>query len=293
VLEPGDLGWLSRLRAFKNVLTSEDCIALPQFQVVRRLIEQGAIGELRKIWLFHSGYRYHAIASLRSLVSRQHVLQYRTLRYATNQSEVSLRFPNGVEATILEPYAFDGMGTFMVAGTTGIIADYPLGHPKAKHLGFSMEKNAEARPNPEARSQAGDMYRGQRLVGMTVDGELYPGFGFPGSRGDALDQQFRDALPYSLMADTSCKNLLKIRGLMQLFVGATSPQGEGGRQIDASGENHLDFQYPVVDGLYDALLTKYLMPRFSRFSDPFAPMNTSVLKLLLRPPLTQLFRLKD
>lgn len=68
VLEPSQLKHAKLFKRFKRVCVAEDTIALPHWRMAKKLIDEGKIGPLKKIWFHNSGYRYHAMARLRHIV---------------------------------------------------------------------------------------------------------------------------------------------------------------------------------------------------------------------------------
>jgi len=183
------LGSLVRLGRCKAALVSEDCIALPQVVLCRALIAQGRIGRLRRIWLFHSGYRYHAVAILRALLGGGYFRSVRTSRYAGDCAEVTLRSACGVIASIVEPRDYPS-GRLLVAGDAGLISDYRLCHPNASRIEYLYGKDG-------------------RYAGLALDGVPVP--------HDALDLRFFEHLPAGVRARGGVMGYLKIRALMTLL----------------------------------------------------------------------------
>jgi predicted dehydrogenase len=170
------------------VLACEDAFALPPYVLARSLIDQGAIGRLRHIHLFHSGYRFHALASLRQLTGGRHPRSIRFKRWNEWCGSMTIRFPGRVEATIVEPRHYEA-GKVLVVGEEGFIADYPIEHPKATVIGYRTH--------------------GGRYEGLTVDGEQ--------TSPSELDSAFLDRLAGVELLDSSLINMLKIRGFMDLL----------------------------------------------------------------------------
>jgi hypothetical protein len=198
VLHHRDLGHLDTLERFGAAVVSEDCAALPPFRLARQLVDEGRIGDLEHVYLFHSGYRHHALATLQELVQAGRPSRLRVRRWGKGSAEVSVAFRNGVEATIVEPRAY-GVGRFLIAGSSGFIADYPIDHKHATVVGFDLDDG--------------------RYRGLTVDGDPV--------ELDALDEAFVANVPASL-EDDSPMALLKIRGFMSLLdavaTGAPAPR---------------------------------------------------------------------
>ncbi|MEO0852318.1 MAG: hypothetical protein AAFY15_02270 [Cyanobacteria bacterium J06648_11] len=187
VLAKGHLDFTRLFRRFQAVYVGEDCIALPQFEVVRQTIASGAIGRPQKMWMFHSGYLYHAIATVRSLVGCSRVLLGRSRNYGRGGGEIQLKFASGFEVTIVQPRDY-GVGRFLLVGSEGTIADYPLQAENARVIEYLQE--------------------GDRWTGLAVNGEAWP-------KTD-LDRRF-DTLSLTDLPDRSLMTQLKIRGLVSVL----------------------------------------------------------------------------
>jgi predicted dehydrogenase len=193
VLDPADLAAAKGLARFRAGLASEDNFALPLFVLARRLVDDGRVGRLRKAYLFHSGYRHHALAALRRLTGARprRVSVDRSSRWT---ADVHVSFSGGVRATIVEPRRYE-IGRTLVAGDAGFIADYPIDHPRATHVGYRTENG--------------------RFRGLTVDDE-------PVATTE-LDEAFQAALGDAPLEDDSLMGQMKIRGAMDLLVGLGDP----------------------------------------------------------------------
>ena len=75
------LGNTKWLKGFKRILVPEDGIALPSFLLAKKLIHEGKIGRLKHVYFFHSGYRYHALASLKMLSDCKYISAIRSDRF--------------------------------------------------------------------------------------------------------------------------------------------------------------------------------------------------------------------
>jgi predicted dehydrogenase len=194
VLEPSDLGARRTFGRLRSVLASEDNFALPLFVAARRLLDEGAIGRLRRAYLFHSGYRHHAIAALRRLTGSRarRVSVDRSSRWS---AEVHVAFPHGVRALIVEPRRYE-IGRTLLVGESGMIADYDVDHARAVRIDYAT--------------------RDGRYRGLTVDGEPLP--------ATELDEAFASALDGAPLEDDSLMNQMKIRGFMSLLGGLADPR---------------------------------------------------------------------
>lgn len=197
VLDPSHLGAIKLFHLFGRVSTSEDSIALPPIALAKRLIGEGAIGRLRHVLAFHSGYRHHALASLRQIVGGRAPTRLRLIRWNKEWGEIRVRFGRALSATIVEPRSYDA-GHFAFIGERAAIADYPLGSARnTRQIGYKIERGL--------------------YTGMTIDGDPVP--------GNELDDAFIEQIPSaSDLPDPSLRSMLKIRAFMDL-VGFGSDDG--------------------------------------------------------------------
>jgi predicted dehydrogenase len=187
IIHHRDLHAMRRFSQYRDVLACEDAFALPPFVLARRLIDEGKIGRLRYVQLFHSGYRFHALASLRQLTGSG-PRSIRFTRWNPWCDSLTMRFPGRVKATIIEPRDYE-VGKVLIAGEKGFITDYPIDHPNATRIGYRTEDG--------------------RYVGLTIDGQ-------PTDQSER-DTAFKEGLAGSDLMDQSLMNMLKIRGFMELL----------------------------------------------------------------------------
>jgi hypothetical protein len=177
-------------RRYKNVLTSEDCIALPPLSLAKKIIDEGKIGKVRNIYFFHNGYKYHAIASLQMLADDL------TLPYIINR-----KFPEGIvmkefffkskiRALLYEPRDYDNC-RFLIEGDSGSIADYPHKSENVFHIGYQRE---------------GSFYTGLTLQGVKIE-------------SSQLDKAYL-SLKGICIHESSFMNTMKIRALMDIITGS-------------------------------------------------------------------------
>jgi predicted dehydrogenase len=193
VLDPVHVGAARGFHRFRAVLASEDNFALPLFVLARGLVDAGRLGRLRRAYLFHSGYRHHALAALRRLVGSRprRVFVDRSSRWS---AEVHVTFAGGVRATIIEPRRYE-VGRTLLVGDAGLLTDYAIEHPRAIHIGYRTVEG--------------------RFVGLTVNDEPVPPTG--------IDEAFTSALKDAPLEDASLMGQMKIRGAMDLLVGIGDP----------------------------------------------------------------------
>jgi hypothetical protein len=190
VLPPTGL-WASRcFSAFRRVLVAEDNLALPPFLLARRLIESGAIGALRRIFFFHSGFKHHALASLKMLAGGARIRGIVNRKFAGKLRQKEIDLDGGVSAVMYEPRDY-ATGKFLLVGEKGAIADYDYACAPVRRIGYQVD---------------GAIYRG-----VTLDGEPIAPVG--------LDEAYLTHVGDDVF-DGSPMNTMKLRGLMDLLVAA-------------------------------------------------------------------------
>ena len=172
---------------FRNVYVTEDYIAMPITDVVKRIVQTGVIGKLKQIYLFHSGYKYHALAFLRRILSEQSISTMIKKALSGAISEIHIRFPGGIRATIVEPKDY-AAGRLLVIGEKGFISDYPLSGERAINIAYTFKNG---------------IYGGMNISGEVVE-----------------KHRITNPLYWSIirdLLDTSLINCIKIEGLIRLF----------------------------------------------------------------------------
>ncbi len=190
---------------FKNVLISEDTIALPPFILARKLIEDGRIGSVHNVVFFHNGYKYHALASLKMLVGDENILSIRSQRLQQGYGLKRIKFSKGVEASLFEPRDYT-KGKFIIQGEKGMIVDYEHANKKALSIGYLAE---------------GGIYKG-----LTLDGIQIP--------HDEIDKKYL-SIDVNDMHDPSLMNSMKIRGFMDLLMATADEQLKSKRYSPSEG----------------------------------------------------------
>jgi predicted dehydrogenase len=186
VMDVGHLGATRMFKRFARVVCSEDSIALPPVATARHLIEQGTIGRLRSVHLFHSGWRNHALASIRSLAGMRSPSRITVRQWNQKWSETHFRFPGGIRASVVQPH-IHGNGRLLVAGEKGVIVDYATDRSEATEIGYLVEDG---------------IYRGVTVNGERMESEL--------------DRLFGENLPREELPNPTLDNMFKIRGFMEL-----------------------------------------------------------------------------
>jgi hypothetical protein len=189
VLPPTRIAAARHLRAFKRVLVSEDTLALPPFRLARTLLDSGAIGTLRRIYFFHNGYKYHALASIK-LLAGSSIRSITSRRYGGKLCQKTIELENGVRALLYEPRDYE-LGKFRLEGERGCIADYD--HPKCRRIGYVVERG---------------IYRG-----LTLDGAPVP--------QTELDSAYVANVGADLF-DASLMSSMKLRGLVDVLAASVA-----------------------------------------------------------------------
>lgn len=202
VIDAKDVGAMRMLRRFRRVVCTEDSIALPPIVTAKRLIDEGAIGRVRSINLFHSGWRNHGLASLRFLTGMACPRRITVRRWNPKWSETRVRLGT-VRASIVQPH-IHGNGRVLVVGEHGAIVDYHAGRSDAHEIGYVVENGV--------------------LRGVTVRGEIVE---------NERDRMFFDNLPRRGVPEPTLDNQFKIRGVMDLIAGVHDGSGPAYEPWDA------------------------------------------------------------
>jgi hypothetical protein len=173
---------------FARVLVSEDNIALPPLLLARKLIERGELGRLRRIFFFHNGYKFHALAGLKLLAGER--IHRIVNRKFPGVRQKTIEFASGIVATMYEPRDY-AVGKFLIECERGTIADYDHAAAPRHRIGYVLD---------------GPIYRGLTLDGAEVE---------PSS----LDQLYRRHIGTDVFGATPM-NTMKVRGLMDVIVGS-------------------------------------------------------------------------
>jgi hypothetical protein len=188
VLQPAGIAAMRHFSAFRRAVISEDTLALPPLLLARRLVDDGAIGELRRIYFFHCGYKHHALASLK-LLARSGISRIVSRKFSSKLRQKVVDFDNGITAVMYEPRDY-AIGKFLIEGTRGLITDYD--HPGAT-----------------------------RVIGYLADGPIYRGLTLDGAPvpKTELDNAYLARIGTDI-PEASLMNTMKLRGLMDLVDGA-------------------------------------------------------------------------
>jgi hypothetical protein len=242
VLMSRDTHCLGDFREFKAVHTTEESFLLPYCMMAGNLIRKGFIGTLQRIWMFHSGFRYHALATIKGIVQQRYILRANFIRYGKTNIEMNLVFPNGVKATIIEPRDYQ-IGRMLIAGSEGLISDYDIDSDMYScpiyRIGYRTSE--------------------QKIIGFTLNHKL--------CEANDLDRLFFKNIDPSMMPNSTIMNQLKIRALMEFF--------------DLKRKGDRDSLYDYTEGLYDARFVD-ISTKFKCWYDVPVHLGFSILPAMSR-----------
>ncbi len=217
----GDLRQLGLYRRWRAVRVAEDFMNLPQFRLVGQTIAAGAVGDVVHIRLESMGYRYHALALLRSWLGFPLVRSAHGRRSRGGAVNIVYRFPGGVTGEVIEPFT-GADGPFEVIGTRASITGHSMGHPVAG-----------------SASAAGRL---ERIEDDDAHGTL------SGFRVAGFNDEWTTSLPSLVplralgLEDDSEFNLLRVEALSHIIASLWS-------------EDPLNSAYRLQDGMADGLVS--------------------------------------
>jgi predicted dehydrogenase len=185
-----DLARLAQFRRWARIRVGEDFMNMPQYRLVGDAIRTGALGEVSRISMSQMGYRYHALALVRSWLGLQQPTSARGKR-VPGGVDIEYRFRGGKIGEVHEPYR-QSEGSFTVTGSKATLTGDPMGH------------EVREAPGPKLSRVEDD----NGIAGFTIDG---------------LEKPMHIALPYQAtlremkLEDDSEFNLLRIDGLAQVI----------------------------------------------------------------------------
>lgn len=185
-----DLGRLALFRRWKQIRVGEDFMNMPQYRLVGDAIRSGALGEVSRVSMSQMGYRYHALALVRSWLGLLPPSSARSQRIPGGVN-ISYRFKGGKVGEVNEPYR-QGEGSFAVTGSKTTLTGHPMGN--------------EIRDAPGARLVRLEGDAG--LTGFAIDGLETP---------TTIGLAHHATLAAMGLEDDSEFNLLRIDGLSQVI----------------------------------------------------------------------------
>lgn len=123
ILKMKDVRMARYFSRFKHVYITEDYISMIQTEIIKNYIARGIVGRIKHIYLFHYGYKYHAVSFLKRITGDTYISFMHRKRTSDTISEVHITLSEGCRATIIEPRNY-AIGTFLIVGATGTIANY-------------------------------------------------------------------------------------------------------------------------------------------------------------------------
>ncbi|MFT7670626.1 MAG: hypothetical protein ACI8X5_003337 [Planctomycetota bacterium] len=116
------LGHRSRLKPFRNVWVSEDCITLPCFDVLTKFLATGAIGEIKSATFDRSAYAYHGMAMVKTVLGGSRIRSASQSQLEPGRRKRTITLANGKTATVFDPRDYS-KGTFLFQGESGSVSD--------------------------------------------------------------------------------------------------------------------------------------------------------------------------
>lgn len=230
---PAAVGWpeLRHATVFRRwgaVRVAEDFMNLPQFRLIGKVIASGAIGDPVRIRVESMGYRYHALALLRSWLDFPDVRSAQSRNKRGGAVDIVYRFPGGATGEVIEPFTGSD-GVFEVVGTRGCVAGHSMGHPIDDH---HAPAGAAGRPVGRLeRIQDEHGLSGFRVVGLGAEiaeiTEPVPAMARLRAMGLEDDSEF---------------NLVRVDALCNVISSLYSP-------------DPLNTRYRLQDGMADALVS--------------------------------------
>lgn len=204
-----DLWHMALFRRWAQVRVAEDFMNLPQFRLIGTLIEDGLLGDITKVRMSQVGYRYHALALVRSWLRFQAPSFVRSRRAPEGAVDIEYRFVRGAIGEVLEPYR-QAVGSIAAVGTRAMVTGHPMGHD----IGDPGPPNAKRAGRPLACGRLARVEDATGLVGFEVRG-----------LGEAVGTNITHLPRLRTMSleDDSEFNLLRVDGLCQVISSLWGP----------------------------------------------------------------------
>jgi Oxidoreductase family, NAD-binding Rossmann fold len=207
------------LAKFKRVFVGEDYMNYPEYEIARDYVAKGLLGEVRAVSLMNNGFRYHALAAIRSFFDFARVRQTKAIIADNDNLFIEYRFSGGRRGYVTEPNRrFSGGWT--VVGTTGILASHQTCFPagRSHHKRYVL--------SPRWADHTGI------LEGFELTGGDEPQF--------TPVPQYR-ALTEIEYEDHSHLNIMRNCGIRRIML--------------ANFENNINLKYSGLDGAYDSIVS--------------------------------------
>ena len=211
-----DLARLAQFRKWSQIRVGEDFMNMPQYRLVGDAIRAGALGDVSRVSMSEMGYRYHALALVRSWLDLMAPTTARSHRVPGGVN-IDYRFRGGKAGEVREPYR-QGEGSFVVTGSKATLTGHPMGHdiPDAKGAKLTRLEGADG------------------LAGFAIDGLETP---------MKIDLPHHAAVGAMSLEDDSEFNLLRIDGLSKVISSLWLPDPVNSRYRleDAVADNLISF----------------------------------------------------
>ena len=238
----------AKLESFRNAWVSEDCIALPWFDVLRKFLDETG-AELTHVAFHQAAYAYHGVATAKALLGSRVVTRGRRRKTHGETALRTLSFANGATAEVHEPRDYS-TGRVVLTTTKGVISE--------------REGEGDYHLTPLRGATPTDPWSGFRISS--------PGSSYESTLDDdemALLQG--DATSIDAGASiTSRMDDLKRVGFLRLL-----------RQI-ASGHGTYPASEAIDDTVVDYHLEKFGLYLANPFTSPRSPLGRFLLRTLTR-----------
>jgi hypothetical protein len=204
-----DLWHLALYRRWAQIRVAEDFMNLPQFRLVGNAIEAGLLGEIARLHMTQFGYRYHALALLRSWLDFRSPSFARSRRAPEAGVDIEYRFGGGAIGEVAEPYR-KAEGSFSAVGSRATVTGHPMGYD-LPYLEASDTTPAQQPPT------SGRLVRVEDTSGLT-------GFQIVGL-GDPIETAIPNLARLRVMGlEDDCEfNLLRVDGLSKVISSLWEP----------------------------------------------------------------------
>ena len=105
----------------------EDWPFYQNHKIYMQIINDGGIGNLKKILFFHSGYRYHTLSLLRKLFKVNNFNFIISNNLKSGFSKINIYSGFNLISSILSPRDYN-IGRTLIIGSKGFISDYKIKH---------------------------------------------------------------------------------------------------------------------------------------------------------------------
>jgi hypothetical protein len=213
-----DFRFAIKLNLFKKVLVTEDYIGFPQFEIMRNYVTKGALGKIKKVELFQTGYQYHGLALIRSFLDLKKIKNIKKINKSEKEFTYILNFSTATQGYLIHPYKrLDGWA--YIVGSTGSII-YDPGEL------FDYSKNPDVMKLSYQKDQDNN-------VTFLVDNVAV---------ATNLQPHFFQKIMQLGVEDNSDFNTFKTCGLLHI--------------IKATGNGTIPKNYSLSEALYDSAITK-------------------------------------